>query len=65
MSTVRIKLHTGKRGYLPLGKCSHADCNREGEEFANGQLFCSRHLTLTLTVSPRPANLKPGQGFGR
>lgn len=64
MSTVRIKMHYGKGGYLPLGKCAQPNCGREADEIVNGKVFCSRHLTVTLATA-QPRNLRPGQGFGR
>lgn len=64
MSTVRIK-HWGRNsGFLPLGKCSNPNCDRPGEEFHDGQLFCSRDLTLTLKPQ-QMGNVKPGQRIGR
>jgi hypothetical protein len=63
MSTVRIK-HLNSKGFLPLGHCSQANCERPGDEIANGKVYCSRHLTITL-VLPKTQNLKPGRGIGR
>lgn len=63
MSIVRIKHNQRNQGYLPLGKCSHPNCERDGEEIESGRLVCNRHLTLTLTTAPQ--NLRPGQRIGR
>jgi len=64
VSTVRIKHTQRNQGYLPLGKCSHPNCERDGEEIERGKLVCNRHLTLTLTVQ-QPQNMRPGQRIGR
>lgn len=63
MSTVRIKHNQRNHGYLPLGKCSHPNCERDGEEIEKGRLVCNRHLTLTITTVPQ--QLRPGQRIGR
>lgn len=64
MSIVRIKHNHRKQGYLPLGKCSHPNCDRDGEEIEGGKLVCGRHLTLTLTTA-QSQNLRAGQRIGR
>jgi hypothetical protein len=67
VSTIRIR-HWGRTSeFLSLGKCSNPNCDKPGEEFTNGKLYCSRCLSLTLTTKRQPvvANVRPGQRIGR
>jgi hypothetical protein len=67
MSTTRIKgWGRNSGGFLPLGKCSNPNCDKPGEEFDNGQLYCARDLSLTLSrKAPAIQNVRPGQRIGR